>query len=134
MLRRAIMLGGLWAIAAVCQQESQRPATTAVNQEGPLKELVIINQAATIYRSWLKLSPTSLKQLGHRRGNVADMNAADLISNDLASGMYNGYKFTLIATKAGWIVQAVPLSGARGNVQTTFTIESRISEATSKGQ
>jgi hypothetical protein len=129
MLRKAIMLGGLLAVAAVCQQAPQRPSTAAPNREGPCKELVIINQAATIYFSWLKRLPTSLKQLGHG-GGKADMNAADLIPNDLASGSYNGYSFTLSATKAGWIVQAVPLSGSKGDIQTTFTIESRIPQGT----
>jgi hypothetical protein len=85
-LRHVIIFGGLLAVAAVCQQDSQRPSMAVANPEGPFKELVIINQAAKIYFSWLKRPPTSLKQLGHGRGKVADMNAADLISNDLASG------------------------------------------------
>jgi hypothetical protein len=134
MLRKAIILGGLLAVAAGCQQELQRPSTMAANREGPFKELVIINDAATIYVSWLKRPPTSLKQLGHGTGKVADMNAADLIPNELASGSYNGYSFTLTATKAGWIVQAAPLSGSRDDIQTTYSIESRISKGVQKRQ
>jgi hypothetical protein len=134
MLRKAIIFGGLLAVAAVSQQDSQRRAPAVANPEAPFKELVIINQAARIYFSWLKRPPTSLKQLGHGTGKAADMNAADLISNDLASGSYNGYSFTLRATKAGWMVEAAPLSGSSGDIQTTFTIESRIRQGTSKGR
>jgi hypothetical protein len=132
MFRKAIILGAVLAVAAVCQREPLPLSTAAANRESPFKELVLINQAAIIYFSWLKRFPTSLKQLGHAEGKVADMNAADLIPNTLASGSYHGYSFTLTATNTGWIVQAAPLSGSRGDIQTTYTIESRIPQGASK--
>ena len=55
--------------------------------ETPLKQLVAINEAATIYYSWLKRVPTSMKQLGPSDRKIADANAADLISRDLAAGI-----------------------------------------------
>src|SRR6185295_12061477 len=80
--------------------------------ETPLKQLVAINEAATIYYSWLKRAPTSMKQLGPGDRKIADANAADLISRDLASGIQGGYQFTLTGTKEGWTVTAVPLIAA----------------------
>ena len=80
-----------------------------------------------MYFSWLKRFPTSLKQLGPGGGRTADANAADLINSDLSSSEQDGYRFTLSATKAGWIVRAVPLRDTIGGIQTTYTIESRVS-------
>ena len=85
-----------------------------------------------MYFSWLKRFPTSRKQLGPSGGRTADANAADLINSDLSSGEQDGYRFTLSATKAGWIVRAVPLRDTIGGIQTTYTIESRVFSKTLK--
>ncbi len=92
---------------------------------------MVINEAAKIYYSWLKRAPTSMKQLGPSEKKIADSNSADLIAADLASGIHDGYRFTLKETKGGWTVRAVSLTEAKDNVQTTYLIESRISQPNS---
>lgn len=113
MLRTAI-LAFLSTGLALCQGDA------------PLKQLVAINEAATIYYSWLKRVPTSMQQLGPGNRKIADASAADLINRDLASGIQGGYQFTLTGTKEGWTVMAVPLTAPKGSFQTKYTIESRI--------
>ena len=128
MLRKTAALCTLLAAIAVCQRDTRPVSTTAVsNREVPLRALITIDDAATMYFWWLKRLPTSLKQLGPSGGRTADANAADLINADLSSGERDGYRFTLSATKAGWIVRAVPLRDTVGDIQTTYSIESRVS-------
>ena len=126
MLRKAAFAILLSAGLALCQGGLPQPATSDAHRETPLRELTAINQAAMIYYSWLKRVPTSIKQLGPSDRKVADATAADLISSDLASGIYKGYRFTLTGSNAGWTVRAVPLSQTGGAVQATYTVESRI--------
>jgi hypothetical protein len=114
---------------AVCQD---RPAAnSSLRREGPFRELTAINDAAMSYYSWQKRVPTSIKQLGPGERKIADQDSADLISSELASGIHDGYRFTVTGTKAGWTVKAVPLNEA-GGFQTTYTINSRISQVKAK--
>ncbi|HEY1342342.1 MAG TPA: hypothetical protein VGF59_32770 [Bryobacteraceae bacterium] len=129
---KIIVLSALLAAVADCQREPQSLPTTATERVTPIMELITIDQAAAMYYSWLKRLPASLKQLGSNGSKVADAHAADLISAKLASGEHNGYRFTLTPTKAGWIVRAVPLFSSSAVVQTTYTIESRVTPKKSR--
>ena len=124
-------MGILMVGMALCQGP-QPQARTMPESDAPMKEIAAINNAAIIYFSWLKQIPTSLRQLGPGEGRVADRNAADLISSDLASGDYHGYRFTLNGTKGGWIVRAVPAQGTPHEFETTYSIESRVSQTRGK--
>jgi hypothetical protein len=75
--------------------------------ETPFKQLTVINDAAMLYYSCLKRVPASMKQLGPGDKKIADANAAGLIARDLASGIHDGYKFTITGTTAGWTVRAL---------------------------
>jgi hypothetical protein len=88
----------------------------------------LIDEAAQIYFSWLKRVPTSLKQLGPGDTKIANATAADLINSDLASGVQDGYRFTITANKAGWTVRAVSLTDTKPGFHTTYAVETRLSQ------
>jgi hypothetical protein len=128
-MRRKAMIALLFSVCMALCQDGRRPSANPNQQrETPLRQLIVINDAAKIYYSWLKRVPTSMKQLGPSEKKIADSNSADLIAADLASGIHDGYKFTLTETKGGWTVRAVPMTEAKDNFQTTYIVESRISQ------
>jgi hypothetical protein len=119
----------LLSVGVVPCQDDRGPRPISNSQpEVLLKRLIIINEAARMYYSWQKRVPTSMKQLGPPTAKtIADGDAADLISRDLASGSQGGYQFALTGKKSGWTIRAAPLTtDVREDVQTTYTVETRI--------
>jgi hypothetical protein len=117
-----VVIGSCCAI--LFSQTPRRPAVLSQDSLA-LKNLNAINQAALIYYSWLKQVPTTLKQLGPTDRPIADRDAADLIPKSLAGGLVGGYKFTLQASRNGWVVTATPVE-YNGQVQFVYKIESRM--------
>lgn len=133
-MRRKSMLAVLLSVGMALSQSDRRPIPDpSLEREKPLRQLKAINDAATTYYSWLKRVPTSLQQLGGRSdGKIANADAADLITSDLASGVTGGYSFTLIGSTAGWTVRAVPLIDDDLGFHTTYTVETRITRPNAK--
>jgi hypothetical protein len=67
-----------------------------------------IHTAETQYYSQFNRYATSLAELGPPASGLAHASAADLIGNDLASGVKQGYVFTVTANRGGYIIQAMP--------------------------
>ena len=125
------------AIGSCCamlfSQTAQRPAPPSQDAMA-LRNLNAINQAAIQYYSWLKQVPATLKQLGPTDRPIADRDAADLIPKSLAGGLVGGYKFTLQASRNGWVVTATPVEYSGMQIQTIYRIESRIITQPQSGQ
>ena len=67
-----------------------------------------IHTAQTQYYSQFNRYATSLAELGPPASGSANASAADMIGNDLANGLKQGYRFTVTANQSGYIVSAVP--------------------------
>jgi prepilin-type N-terminal cleavage/methylation domain-containing protein len=67
-----------------------------------------IHTAQTQYYSQFNRYATSLAELGPPASGSANASAADMIGNDLANGLKQGYRFTVTGTQSGYIVSAVP--------------------------
>jgi len=67
-----------------------------------------IHTAQTQYYSQFSRYATSLAELGPPASGSANASAADMIGNDLANGLKQGYRFTVTGTQSGYIVSAVP--------------------------
>jgi type IV pilus assembly protein PilA len=80
------------------------------------KAIQTIHQMQVQYQSQFQRYAQSLTELGPPASGAPGPNAADLISNDLAGGTKQGYKFTLTGTPGGYIINAVPVVyGSDGN-------------------
>ena len=67
-----------------------------------------IHTAETQYYSQFNKYATSLAELGPPPSGSANASAADMIGNDLANGLKQGYRFTVSASQGGYAVSAVP--------------------------
>ena len=67
-----------------------------------------IHTAQTLYLSQFNRYATSLAELGPPASGSANASAADVIGNDLANGVKQGYVFTITGNQGGYIVQAMP--------------------------
>jgi type IV pilus assembly protein PilA len=74
-----------------------------------------IHEAQVQYNSQYGRFATSLTELGPPTSGQAGSAAADIIHEDLATGIKGGFKFTLQATPNGYTINAVPTAfGATG--------------------
>ncbi len=81
-----------------------------------IKAVQTIHQVQVQYQSQFGRYATSLAELGPPASGNSGPSAADLISNDLAGGIKQGYKFTVTGTPGGYIVNANPVNyGSDGN-------------------
>ena len=64
--------------------------------------------AETQYYSQFNRYATSLAELGPPASGSANASAADLIGNDLAHGVKQGYVFSVTGNRGGYIIQAMP--------------------------
>jgi type II secretory pathway pseudopilin PulG len=69
---------------------------------------------------------TTLAELGPPASGSASPAAADLISNDLASGSKQGYKFTMTGTPGGYIINANPENFNSSGSRTFFSDQSMV--------
>jgi type II secretory pathway pseudopilin PulG len=67
-----------------------------------------IHTAQTQYYSQFNRYATSLAELGPPASGSANASAADMIGNDLANGVKQGYVFTVTGNQGGYIIQAMP--------------------------
>ena len=87
-----------------------------VKETAALKAIQTIHQMEVQYQSQYGRYATSLAELGPPQSGAPSAAAADLIGNDLANGVKQGYKFTLTGTPGGYIINANPVVyGSDGN-------------------
>jgi type IV pilus assembly protein PilA len=81
-----------------------------------LRAIQTIHTAEVQYNSQYGRYAVSLAELGPPASGAASAAAADLIGNDLANGIKQGYKFTVAGNNGGYIVNANPINyGTDGN-------------------
>src|SRR6185437_5959494 len=85
-----------------------------------------VQQMQTQYLSQFGRYATSLTELGPPASGNAGPSAADLISGDLASGLKQGFKFTLTATPMGYNISAIPVSFNSTGRRTFFSDQSGV--------
>ena len=85
-----------------------------------------VQQMQTQYLSQFGRYATSLTELGPPASGNAGPSAADLISGDLASGLKQGFKFTLTATPMGYNITAIPVSFNSTGRRTFFSDQSGV--------
>jgi len=85
-----------------------------------------IHTAQTQYFSQFGKYASSLTELGPATNGPANASAADLISNDLAQGTKSGYKFTLVGSANGYVVNAVPVAYNSTGSRTFYSDQSMV--------
>jgi len=81
-----------------------------------LRAIQTIHTAEVQYNSQYGKYAVSLAELGPPASGASGPGAADLIGNDLANGIKQGYKFTVTGNQGGYIVTASPVNyGTDGN-------------------
>lgn len=73
-----------------------------------VRQINTVHTAQTQYMSQFGKFAENLLQLGPPADGTAGPAAADLIPGDLAKGDKTGYRFTVVGTKEGYSVSAVP--------------------------
>jgi type IV pilus assembly protein PilA len=79
-----------------------------MRETAAIKAIQTIHQVETQYQSQYGRYAASLAELGPPASGAPSPAAADLISNDLAQGTKQGYKFTVTAIPGGYQVNANP--------------------------
>jgi len=73
-----------------------------------LKAIQTIHTVQALYSSEFGRYATSLTELGPPASGASGPSAADLIGNDLAGGVKQGYKFSVTPVRGGYQVNATP--------------------------
>jgi type IV pilus assembly protein PilA len=79
-----------------------------MKETAAIKAVQTIHQMEVQYQSQYGRYAVSLVELGPPASGAATPAAADLIGNDLANGIKQGYKFTLTGNQGGYVINAVP--------------------------
>jgi len=85
-----------------------------------------IHTAQTLYLSQFNRYATSLAELGPPASGSANASAADVIGNDLANGVKQGYVFTITGNQGGYIVQAMPQVYNTGGSRTFYSDQTMV--------
>lgn len=89
-----------------------------------IKAVQTIHSGEAQYFSQYGKYAGSLLELGPPTSGQAGPQAADIIHEDLATGIKQGYKFTLAATAQGYTVNAVPVAFGSTGSRTFYSDQS----------
>jgi len=104
MFLRRLLAASLFLGVSVLADSAQ------ATEMGALLQVRSLNTAEVNYYSQFGRYAKNLAELGPpSKGSASSEAAADLIPADLASGVRNGYRFTLTASTNGYSVHADPL-------------------------
>jgi len=96
------------------------------HETAAIRAIQTIHTAQVQYNSQYGHYAVSLTELGPPASGAASAAAADLIGNDLANGIKQGYKFTLSGNAGGYVVNANPVTfGTDGN-KTLFSDQTMV--------
>src|SRR5579863_3897836 len=87
-------------IAVPNYQKTQR----FMRETAAVKAVQTIHQMEVQYQSQYGRYAASLAELGPPASGADTPNAAGLIGNDLANGVKQGYKFTLVGSQGGYVI------------------------------
>ena len=79
-----------------------------MKETAAIKAVQTIHQMEVQYQSQYGRYAVSLQELGPPASGAPSPAAADLIGSDLASGVKQGYKFTLTGNQGGYVINALP--------------------------
>ena len=79
-----------------------------MRETAAIKAMQTIHTVQVQYQSQFGRYATSLTELGPPQSGAPGPGAADLIGNDLAGGIKQGYKFTVAPIPGGYTVNATP--------------------------
>src|SRR5262252_3889601 len=85
-----------------------------------------IHTAQVQYYSQFGKYAASLTELGPPTSGAAGPAAADMIGNDLAGGIKSGYKFTVTANPAGYVIHANPESFGSSGSRTFYSDQTMV--------
>ncbi len=85
-----------------------------------------IHTAETQYYSQFNRYATSLAELGPPASGSANASAAEMIGNDLANGLKQGYRFTVSGNQGGYVVSAIPETFNSSGSRTFFSDQSMV--------
>ncbi len=96
-------------------------------ETGAILQTRNLNTAETNYYAQYGKYATALVQLGPpAKGAQSSESAADLIPADLATGVKNGYRFTLAGSSNGYTIHADPLEYGKTGGRSFFSDESPV--------
>ena len=103
-----IVIAIILVIVTIAVPKYQR-AQIFVRETAALKAIQTIHTMQIQYQSQYGRYANSLAELGPPASGAASPAAADLIPTDLASGLKQGYKFTVAGTPGGYTINANPV-------------------------
>src|ERR1051326_3130282 len=109
-------------IAVPKYQQTQR----FVKETAAIAAIQTIHKMEIQYQSQYGRYATSLTELGPPATGAASPAAADLIGNDLAGGVNKGYKFTLVGSQGGYVINANPVNFGSDGSRTFYSDQSMV--------
>jgi prepilin-type N-terminal cleavage/methylation domain-containing protein len=92
-----------------------------------IQAIKTLHTGETQYYSQFGKYATTLAELGPPTGGgTAGPATADLIPEDLALGEKQGYKFTLVASPGGYVINAAPVSFGTSGSRTFYSDQSMV--------
>ena len=120
-----IVIAIILIIAAIAVPKLNQARMYAMEMAA-IQNLKTIHTVQTQYYSQFGRNAATLTELGPPTGGQMGPASADLISSDLASGIKQGYKFTLTATPTGYSISAVPVAYGNTGRRSFFTDQTQI--------
>jgi type IV pilus assembly protein PilA len=97
-----------------------------VRETAAIKAIQTIHQMEVQYQSQYGRYATSLTELGPPASGAPSPASADLIGNDLAQGVKQGYKFTVTGTQGGYTINANPVVFGSDGSRTFFSDQTMV--------
>jgi len=85
-----------------------------------------LHTAQVQYYSTYGKYAASLAELGPPASGAASASSADIIGNDLANGLKQGYRFTLTGTPGGYVINANPDAFGNSGSKTFYSDQSMV--------
>ncbi|HTS30576.1 MAG TPA: prepilin-type N-terminal cleavage/methylation domain-containing protein [Bryobacteraceae bacterium] len=97
-----------------------------VRETAAMKAIQTIHTMEVQYQSQYGRFATSLAELGPPASGAPSPASADLIGNDLANGVKQGYKFTVAAIPGGYTINANPVVYGSDGTRTFYSDQTMV--------
>jgi type IV pilus assembly protein PilA len=99
-------------------------ARISANEMSAVRSITVIHTAEQQYMSQFGKFAGSLEELGPPTSGASSATAADLLTGDLSKGEKQGFRFTLQANPAGYIINAAPVGFGTTGKRTFYSDQS----------
>jgi len=101
-------------------------AQMLTRETAAIQAIKAIHTAEVEYYSQYGKYASTLTELGPPASGAPSAAAADVIGNDVAGGVKQGYKFTLTGTQGGYAISAVPVTYGTSGSRSFYSDQSMV--------